>query len=68
MRMAIAKLEAETAVQSENNAAMQRHVDAIRRSVVTALGGAALPASEAAPTMDNVDAFMRRCVQVARRI
>ena len=39
---------------------IQRHVDALRMSVVTALGGASLPGSEAAPTMDNVDAFMRR--------
>merc|ERR1719323_2371529 len=60
MRTAIAKLETETAVQAENNASMQRHVDALRTSVVNALGGASLPGSEAAPTMDNVDAFMRR--------
>ncbi len=58
MRTAIGKLEAETAQQTDQNASMQRHIDALRKMVVAAFRGA--QGIDQAVTVDNVDAFMKR--------
>ena len=75
MRSAIGKLEQETTQQQENNAALAKHLDAMRRLVVTHFQGVSLPMSaesknlintptnskeEFKLTMENVDDFMAR--------
>ena len=73
MRSAIGKLEQETTQQQDNNVSLTKHLDIMRRLVVTHFQGVDLPAEESkspiAPsvanetfklTMDNVDEFMAR--------
>ena len=74
MRSAIGKLEQETTQQQENNASLTKHLDAMRRLVVTHFQGVQLPTDGTAElsttntstkeafklTMENVDEFMLR--------
>ena len=71
MRSAIGKLEQETTQQQENNASLTKHLDAMRRLVVTHFQGVQLPTDDTTElstssntneafklTMENVDEFM----------
>ena len=76
MRSAIGKLEQETTQQQENNIALTKHLDAMRRLVVQHFQGVNLPLTddseisnkssngstkeESKLTMENVDDFMTR--------
>ena len=74
MRSAIGKLEQETTQQQENNAALTKHLDVMRRLVVTHFQGVKLPTDDTTElsttnsntneafelTMENVDEFMSR--------
>ena len=76
MRSAIGKLEQETTQQQENNVSLAKHLDAMRRLVVTNFQGIVLPSADEAKspinpptnnkhvefklTMENVDDFIAR--------
>ena len=74
MRSAIGKLEQETTQQQENNASLTKHLDVMRRLVVTNFQGVKLPTDDTTElsttnsntneafelTMENVDEFMSR--------
>ena len=75
MRSAIGKLEQETTQQQENNAALAKHLDGMRRLVVTHFQGVNLPHCDESQnpintttnskeefklTMENVDDFMAK--------
>ena len=74
MRSAIGKLEQETTQQQENNVSLTKHLDAMRRLVVTHFQGVQLPTDDTTElnttnsntneafklTMENVDEFMSR--------
>ena len=46
MRSAIGKLEQETTQQQENNVSLAKHLDAMRRLVVTNFQGIVLPSAD----------------------
>ena len=78
MRSAIGKLEQETTQQQENNVSLTKHLDAMRRLVVTHFQGVDLPADDGLSsnktnsnsnetfelTMENVDEFMTRLKKI----
>ena len=73
MRSAIGKLEQETTQQQDNNVSLTKHLDVMRRLVVTHFQGVVLPVEDSKSpitpsidsetyklTMENVDEFMAR--------
>ena len=74
MRSAIGKLEQETTQQQENNVSLTKHLDVMRRLVVTNFQGVKLPTDDTTElsttnsnsneefklTMENVDEFTSR--------